>query len=582
MDLSKYGTQITLGIAFFILFALMSVLGVNGLRRKNRLNILDQYHDRNSTLKALPVQYLLNKVALMPKSKELELQYENWDKIYNKLANEESVAIKEALNSAEQVIYARKFTQASNELREIEVILNRHENEYENLLSDLTNATQVDVKNREEIVNQKELYRNFNKMFQANFDTYKPFNHTVERYLNKIEATFSDIDGLLNNSEVERARNLGATLEGDLLKMKDILSSLPQLITSLSKDLPTELVEVENLYNRLLKKNGTAAHLDVPERLQKVNKTIVTALSRNNEIFLKDLHEAKEEAQKVLQKAREELEIEVAANDQLDHSIKELVNDFIELDARRNYANKELADVKERYVLTENEVANMKMQNELVDEFIIKKNEIVALHENNTEQASLIQKHIDQLLPKARSVNAAIDAYTKRMEEIRSDEKRIKDEYDNMSYIIKDCEASLRDMRLPMLSSAYNDTIQEAKISLKRVAEELANKPLNIEDLLQELGETRENVYKLYDNSRNLLKTAQMAENTIIFANRYRLKRPEINKMLGRAEAFFNSGEYTKALSTAIEAAELIYPRIRKELLQYKTNQLKNAPIYVK
>lgn len=582
MDLSKNSTYIFVAIAFFILFVFAMVLGVNGFKRKRRLDILDQYHNRNSTLKALPVQYLLNKVALMPKNQELTLQYENWDKIYNKLANEESPSIKEALNTVEQVIYARQFSKASHDLREIETALNRHEAEYENLLKDLTNATQVDFKNREEIVSQKEMYRNFNKMFQSNFDSYKPFSNAIEKYLKNIETSFATIDDLLNDSKVEQARNLGATLEGDVLKMKDILNTLPELIVALSKDLPKELKDVENLYNNVVKKKYTIAHLNIPGRLQKVNKMIVNSLQRNNEVFLRDLIETRDEAKTVLKLAYEDLKVEELANDQLEHGLKEMINDFIELDARRNYANKELDDVKQRYILSENEIANMQMQNELVDEFMKEKMAVVAMHENNSKPASLIQKRIDELLPKARSINAAIDAYTKRMEEIRSDEKRIRDEYDNMSYIIKDCEASLREMRLPMLSSAYNETIQIAKASLQQVVDELEHKPLDVEGLLQVISDTRESVYKLYDNSRNLLKTAQMAENTIIFANRYRLRRPEINKMLARAEAFFNSGEYTKSLSTAIEAAELIYPSIRKELLQYKTNQLKSTPIFNK
>ncbi|MGL4382471.1 MAG: septation ring formation regulator EzrA, partial [Bacilli bacterium] len=62
--------------------------------------------------------------------------------------------------------------------------------------------------------------------------------------------------------------------------------------------------------------------------------------------------------------------------------------------------------------------------------------------------------------------------------------------------------------------------------------------------------------------------------NTIVFGNRYRLIRPEINKMLSRAEQFFKNGEYTKALSSAIEAIEIVHPSVRKELLKYKSEQL--------
>ena len=64
-----------------------------------------------------------------------------------------------------------------------------------------------------------------------------------------------------------------------------------------------------------------------------------------------------------------------------------------------------------------------------------------------------------------------------------------------------------------------------------------------------------------------------MAENAIVFANRYRSSRPEINSKLELAEIFFNNGEYTKSLSSVIEAIELNFPSIRKELLKYKSEQ---------
>lgn len=133
-------------------------------------------------------------------------------------------------------------------------------------------------------------------------------------------------------------------------------------------------------------------------------------------------------------------------------------------------------------------------------------------------------------------------------------------------------------MDLPMLSQAYYDTIEESKTRLAKILGLLDAKPINISLTGNEVSDACDVVYKLYDNARNLLKTAQMAENTIVFGNRYRSSRPEVDVMITRAESFFNNGEYTKALSSAIESIETIYPSIRKELLKYKTEQLKSTP----
>ncbi len=219
------------------------------------------------------------------------------------------------------------------------------------------------------------------------------------------------------------------------------------------------------------------------------------------------------------------------------------------------------------------------METRVLFNLLVAKNDIVSQHMSSNYVASELDSKTRELLPKIGAITIALKAYQKRVSEMRQDEKRLYDEYNNMLYIIKDCEARLRFMNLPMLSRAYYETIEEAKQGLSKILSLLDEKPLNIMVTNTEVALVCDIVYKLYDNARNLLKTAQMAENTIVFSNRYRSSRPEIDTMASRAELFFNNGEYTKALSTAIEAIETIYPSIRKELLKYKSEQLKSTPI---
>ncbi|WP_423364165.1 septation ring formation regulator EzrA [Mycoplasma sp. P36-A1] len=562
-----------------LLVAIIIALVTNSTKKSNRLKQLDELQDRISTLKALPVQYLLNKVSLMPKTPEVEEQYNRWSESYNRLSNEESNKIKNELIDIEQQVYSRKYNQASEKIRDLESNIKAYETEYEAILNELTQATQIDVKNREEITNQKELFRNYKKMYQSNIDNYKPYNIAIERYFVNIEDSFTNIDILLNQSQVDKARNKAATLEGELLKMKDILNNLPVVLEDLSKDLPKKYELVEKHYNDVVKQKYNVAHLDIAKRILMIRTELLKVLENNNDVFLKDLQDTSHSLHKELDLIDSQLNEEVQANLILKDKIDKLVETELEASKKMDKAINELKEIKEQYILTKNEVANLDMEANLLKDFISEKNEIVSLQvKNNFIASDLVTKAAD-LYPKFTAIIIAVDAYINHIDKLRTDEKRQYDEYNNMHYIINDCEAKLREMNLPKLSHAYYDTIEQCKKGLIDILAMLGQKPLDINKINSKVSAQHEIVYKLYDNSRNLLKTAQMAENTIVFGNRYRSSRPEIDSMLGRAEIFFNNGEYTKSLTTAIESIETIYPRIRQELLSYKKEQLESTPI---
>lgn len=540
---------------------------------------LDQLENRNSTLKALPVNYLLNKVALMPKTEDVENKYQDWVIQYEKISSEDANEIKEGLNKVETLIYGKKYQKAQELLKSLEIKVSQHEQDYEQLLSELTLATQVDVKNREEITNQKELFRNYRKMFQANFDNYHPYNQAIEKNFKSIQDSFTNIDVLLNQSQVDKARSKAASLEGELLKMKDVLNNLPAILDDLTKDLPVKYQEVEDRYQEVMKKKYNLDSLNVVPRLKDINNQIIKVLSNNNDIFLKDLQDTSHFAHQELDDLMDEINEEVRANEELDKVVTDINEESLLADKRCKLANSEFDEVKDSYILFDNEKTNLEMQTKLLSQFMAEKNEIIAAKMANNFTASVLEKKARNLLPKFKTLIIAFDAYLVRLDNLRTDEKRLYDEYYNMLYLIKDCESRLNSVDLPLLSHSYYDTINESKSKLDEILDLLQSKPLNIDLINYKVADACEIVYKLYDNSKNLLKTAQMAENTIIFGNRFRSQKPEINSMLSRAEIFFNNGEYTKSLSTAIEAIETIYPSIRSELLKYKTNQLAKSPI---
>ncbi|MGL4383194.1 MAG: septation ring formation regulator EzrA, partial [Bacilli bacterium] len=327
MDNLLKNTNLLIIIGVIVIVVLViTILAIRTNNKNKRLKQLDLEQDRISVLKALPVQYLLNKVSLMPKTPDIEVSYQEWKDVYNKLIDEDHKNLNVLTSEIDDLIYARKYSLATTKLKELSVMITKYENEYEELLDDLTKATQVDVKNREEITNQKELFRNYKKMYNSNLNNYKPFNNAIERYLEDIENSFTNIDILLNQSEVDKALNRAASLEGDLLKMKDILNNLPVILEDLTKDLPLVLTEVEHKYNNLIRKKFNILSLDIPNRLAIVRKQILGSLSKNQDVFIKDLQDSVSVVDIELRKMIEDLEYEEKASEQIEKLINKLVS----------------------------------------------------------------------------------------------------------------------------------------------------------------------------------------------------------------------------------------------------------------
>ena len=64
-----------------------------------------------------------------------------------------------------------------------------------------------------------------------------------------------------------------------------------------------------------------------------------------------------------------------------------------------------------------------------------------------------------------------------------------------------------------------------------------------------------------------MIKTAQLAEMSIVYGNRYRMSYPEVDKGLFGAERQFFKGNYKDALDISIKATALVDEDIYKKLL---------------
>ena len=167
---------------------------------------------------------------------------------------------------------------------------------------------------------------------------------------------------------------------------------------------------------------------------------------------------------------------------------------------------------------------------------------------------------LDALHQKAVNVHDALQKMVKKINTANSDEDRASKQLIKLQIILAQINVKITQYRLPNISAKYDSDMQKAEKLIARIRSLMAQTPINMQAVNMVLQEALEFIYKLYNDVNNVLGTVVMAENTIVFGNRYRSTYDDIDSELTRAELAFRNGEYTQALSMAISTMEKIHP----------------------
>ena len=125
----------------------------------------------------------------------------------------------------------------------------------------------------------------------------------------------------------------------------------------------------------------------------------------------------------------------------------------------------------------------------------------------------------------------------------------------------------MRSYKLPVIAENYFVQLSEAEEALLEVKKELEKKPIVIKVLNTRVDTARDLVLKLYNTTNEMIKTAQLAEMAIVYANRYRSNYEEVDKGLTAAEDKFYRGEYRESLDISIKSTSVVDENIYRKLL---------------
>ena len=347
-----------------------------------------------------------------------------------------------------------------------------------------------------------------------------------------------------------------------------VIKEVPDLVLLANKLIPKKIEQITEIYDDMKAKKYPLKHLkieyNVEESLKNVNQIIdrIKVLNLENCMFeLKTMLE-------YLESLFNEFEYEKKAKREYDDN-KEIFDK--RLDKMVNVVSDiyaQLDDIKNMYDLTDNDVKTIDLVNTKLNDLNDKYKLMVKSLGKKKIPYSEAYESLSDYLTELKIIEDELDESLKNLGNMYDDEVRAREQLDEIQELLKQSKVKIRSYKLPIISNNYFVELQEANEAILEIIKELEKKPIVIKILNTRVDTARDLVLKLYNTTNDMIKTAKLAEYSIVYGNRYRSQDININSGLNQAQILFYKGNYKKSLDVTISTISRIDKNIREKVME--------------
>lgn len=532
---------------------------------KNKVKNLEV---QRNLVASTPVLLELSKVEPIIKNDKMEEKYNKWNDRFTHIREHRLTLIDDMLIDLDVYIDKRDYKTCSLNMAKIEIEIYKVRESAERLLEEIKDITLSEEKYRSIIIKLKTKYRQLSKDFHDHKQLYDSMQEAIELQLENIERRFLDFEKVMEKNEYTEVVHIVKALDTMIEHMDIIVREVPDILLMAKQVIPNRMHEVELTYKDMLEQSFPLDYLNIEYNLEETNKNIEVILDKvrvlNLENCMFDLKTMLEyfdslfidfEKERLSKKVFEEVNKDFKKK--IDKTNK-LVSDVYE----------QLDDIKNMYDLQDQDIEIIHDVNKSLIVINDDYKKLLAKVDSSSTAYSMLQQEIERLTIRLAEMEDEFDKALKSLGNMYDDEVRAREQLEEIQEFLKQCKTRMRTYKLPVITDNYFVQLSEANEAIIEVIKELEKKPIVIKTLNTRVDTARDLVLKLYNTTNEMIKTAQLAEISIVYGNRYRSHYSEVDKGLFDAEIQFFKGNYKEALDISIKSTALVDEDIYKKILR--------------
>jgi len=572
----KYGQRNLMIAAGCLVLLVVALLGIRQMRLKKRRKEVAALENRLAAIKSLPIQYRLGRVQNIAKNApEIMAQYTDFENRYDELISMQKDEIAILLNEIDEKLYSGRMFKVSGMFKRLEEQVNQFETKANELLAEIEAVTEIENIQRISIIRVKEKYRNMQENYQNVRYKLEEAVPGINDFTQKIDEDFVVLENMMNTQRFDDAKKQCEMIDGKIDFLSANIRDLPTYLSLATGYIPAEIDKIQNRIVDLKSRGFSLVRVNAEERIMDMQNKLEQVDEDIQNLEIANVGEALNQITAEITKMNDEFETEEAAQNEFNDMWKNVFDKISELNSNYDYAKEELEKLQKLYVL-EDERIDINKEAEHLQDILSDMTRLREVIDSNEFSYQEVVEKLKNLIADSDAFEEKLQFFFASRDEMYLTEKRALDELENINIVLLEIKSQIKNKQLPMINESYKDYIADSYKKANEIQFLCKSRPIILDKLTQQVDIARDIIYKLYDNIHNLIVTADMVEEAIVFGNRYRSSFLEVNTELTKAEVLYRNGEYTKALSTAVDIIEKIKPGSYERLI--KKNNIEKDP----
>lgn len=553
----------------YIIGGLVLLLGlyvVGYIVKKKLYKEIDRLENWKIDIMNRPVLDEMSKVKQLNMTGETEELFENWRNDWDDIVTSQLPEVEEYLFDAEEYIDRYRFNKAKQVQRAIDEHLRETERKIQNLLDEINDLVGSEEKNRIEIEELKELYRERRKTLLAHRHNFGRSEAKLEELLDEAMKSFHFFEERTENGDYLQAREVVLSIQALIDKLSKKMDMIPNLLIECQASIPNEIEGIKEGFQEMRGQGYPLDHLQIETEIE----NLTNDLNRCMELIEMT---AVDEAQAGINEMKEKIDVlydllekEVNAKRFVIENEEFTKNMLYNIKEENNILKFEVQTVLQSYHLDTEEVEEQNQFEKKLAQ-LIKRFELLE-HKISADETALtiLQKELSELKAELEALKQEQNVYLEKLQTLRKDEMAARESVTALSKKITDSIRLVSKSNIPGLPEEYRYLLEDAKESITNVKMKLDEKPLNIPMVQKYLEVAVMTVEKVYEHTSLLIETVLLSEKVIQYGNRYRSSYPSVQKALADAEIAFRSYDYQGALEVAATSIEEVEPGALKRI----------------
>ncbi|WP_315010929.1 septation ring formation regulator EzrA [uncultured Streptococcus sp.] len=529
-------------------------------RNESKLAILEE---KKEELYNLPVNDEVEAVKNMHLIGQSQVTFREWNQKWVDLSLNSFADIENNLFEAEGYNNSFRFFKASHQIDQIESQITLIEEDIAAIRNALADLEKQESKNSGRVLHTLDLFEELQHRVADHSEEYGQGLSEIEKQLENIQSEFSQFVTLNTSGDPVEAAVILDNAENHILALTHIVDRIPAVVTTLSKELPDQLEDLEDGYRKLLDANYHFSETDIEARFQ----LLYEALKKNHEnIAQLELDNAEYENTQIQEEINALYDIftrEIAAQKVVEGLVATLPTYLQHMKDSNAVLVEDIKRLSKSYLFSETDVSHVhRLQTELdsLEESVL---ELTSEQEEHSEPYSLLEERLENLQATLKEIEDEQVELSQRLAQIEKDDINARQKaniYVNRLHTIK---RYMEKRNLPGIPQNFLQLFFTASNHTEELMVELEEAQVNIEVVNRILEITTNDMEVLEDETYNIVKYATLTEQLLQYSNRYRSFDERIQEAFNDSlEIFEKEFDYHASFDKISQALEVAEPGV--------------------